>query len=125
MKMSKSRLPTKQEYQLRYGLDFSNNGKCSKCGECCGSVLPLTKKDFVRIGKFVKPLKSKLIESGNKCIFRQDGKCLIYAVRPFVCRVYHCNYENGVKNLLKFAEHDPGVAKPVSMNLFLKGLERR
>ena len=34
--------------------DFTINGKCSNCGECCGSILPVTKKEIKRIKAYVR-----------------------------------------------------------------------
>ena len=47
--------------KINHVKDFSINGKCSMCGECCGAILPVSEKEIKRIKKYVKyaqiPLK--------------------------------------------------------------------
>lgn len=63
-------------------------GKCTKCGECCGSVLPITQEDADRIQEYVfendiKPQKYMLVMqnrlscpyyTGNKEIDKEKRK---------------------------------------------------
>ena len=36
--------------KINHVKDFSINGKCSMCGECCGAILPVSEKEIKRIG---------------------------------------------------------------------------
>jgi Fe-S-cluster containining protein len=63
---------------------------CTNCGACCG-VIPATQAEVKAIREYngkhgIKPIKhsSKMI-----CPFRDDKakKCVIYAVRPTICRL--------------------------------------
>ena len=58
--------------------DFTVDGKCSNCGACCANLLHLTENE--------KPVDMT-------CHFRSDSerKCLIYSVRPLICRRFQCN----------------------------------
>lgn len=64
--------------------------KCTNCGECCG-IIPATKEEISDIQKFIlkngiKPMKKPTII----CPFRdtKEKKCLIYPVRPLICRLF-------------------------------------
>lgn len=82
--------------------DFTNNGECSCCGECCGNILPLTKDDIkaikaymskhnVKENKHTPPTVAPVID--NTCPFRNDleKKCDIYPARPTICRLFKCD----------------------------------
>ena len=83
--------------------DFTVNGECSNCGECCSNCLPLTKGEITRIKRYIKENKIKPREHNNPllkekpkydmvCPFRDNIKkiCTIYEVRPNVCKAYLC-----------------------------------
>lgn len=88
--------------------DFTCNGKCSCCGQCCGDILHLSKNEIKRIDEYLKKHKVEetkrciLVDYDNTCPFRdnESKKCKIYSVRPDICRVYQCNKspEEAVKN---------------------------
>ena len=75
------------------------NGKCSCCGECCGDILHLSKREIKEIDKYLKKHKieatPRILMSfyDNTCPFRdnKEKKCKIYEVRPDICRVYKCD----------------------------------
>lgn len=82
--------------------DFTVNGECSCCGNCCSDLLPVSTHDIKRIKKYVE--KHKIVEQKHvyplagpsfdmTCPFRSDveKKCLIYEVRPEICRSFKCN----------------------------------
>lgn len=81
--------------------DYTNNGKCSNCGNCCSDLIPLSNADINRIKKYIKKHNIKPV---IKCIplmntfdvtcpFRDDvnKKCTIYEVRPQICREFTCH----------------------------------
>ena len=89
--------------------DFTNNGKCSNCGNCCTRILPMSIIDILSIESYVE--KNKLKENhhpnyyllNNKqadltCPFRNwdKGICEIYHLRPEICRRFICNQDPGV-----------------------------
>lgn len=79
--------------------NFTCNGKCSNCGECCGDILPLSKKDIKEIDKYlkthdIKPTPKKIFAIlDNTCPFRDNEKkiCKIYEVRPDICKYFKCD----------------------------------
>lgn len=79
--------------------NFTCNGKCSGCGQCCGDILHLTKKEIKEIDKYLKTHKveptprSIMVDYDNTCPFRDNANkiCKIYEVRPEICRVYKCD----------------------------------
>lgn len=81
--------------------DHTKNGKCSQCGQCCGNFLPISNSEIAQIKKYLsnhpeiheqKNMVS-LKDSILTCPFRDDAhaKCLIYEVRPQICRSFMCN----------------------------------
>lgn len=82
--------------------DYTCNGKCSNCGQCCGDILHLSHKEIKRIKEYVKKNKieatPKIVFASidNTCPFRdnKNKKCKIYEVRPDICRSFICNLKN-------------------------------
>ena len=83
--------------------DLTDNGKCTGCGSCCTNFLPMTEKEVSIIHRYIKERNVKeqkhFIPSSTPivdmtCPFLDDSKscdkCLIYEVRPRVCRYFIC-----------------------------------
>lgn len=80
--------------------DFTKNGRCSNCGQCCSNLLPLSEREITVIKSYVK--KHGIKEQRHNfaagtdmtCPFRDEAKkrCLIYPVRPQICRSFVCNH---------------------------------
>lgn len=77
--------------------DLTINGKCTKCGECCGYILPVTQNEINTIAEYVishniKPQKQMLVmESRLACPYFNGKKCVIYEARPYICKAFYCN----------------------------------
>ena len=80
--------------------DFTINGKCSKCGQCCSAILPVTPQEVERIRKYIeknniKPVSTLKILATKTidltCPFYEKSKCLVYEVRPRICKDFMCN----------------------------------
>lgn len=79
--------------------DYTCNGKCSSCGQCCGDILHLSKEEIRTIDKYLKTHKVEatprniLAVYDNTCPFRDNKNkiCKIYEVRPQICRAYKCD----------------------------------
>lgn len=85
--------------------DFTKDGKCSGCGQCCSSILPLSSSEIKEIKRYIKkhhikeqkhmiaPTKEPLLDM--TCPFldtsKEKEKCTIYSVRPKICRCFICN----------------------------------
>lgn len=80
--------------------DFTDNGKCSNCGKCCSNLLPLSNDEVTRIKNYIKKhnIKEQRHNAMNgvdmTCPFRDEAnrKCLIYEIRPEICRQFQCNH---------------------------------
>lgn len=89
--------------------NFTKDGKCSGCGNCCSNLLPMSRKEIEIIRKYMKkhhikeskrlfPLSKKAIDM--ICPFRDNDKgiCTIYEVRPEICKKFICDSEKRVKH---------------------------
>lgn len=82
-------------------MDFTVDGKCSNCGQCCSNYLPIGEHEVDNIRKYIKKHGIKEIKRFSPhrdmvdmvCPFRSDveRKCLIYPVRPAICRDFQCD----------------------------------
>ena len=80
--------------------DFTVDGKCSGCGQCCSNLLPLSISEVQRIRAYIKKHGIKeqrhnaMVGVDMTCPFRDDvnKKCLIYNIRPAICRQFVCNH---------------------------------
>ena len=87
--------------------NFTCNGKCSGCGQCCGDILHLSKQEIKRIDQYLKKNKVEatpkciLFSYDNTCPFRdnENKKCKIYDVRPKICQSFKC--DRAVSTILK------------------------
>lgn len=79
--------------------NFTCNGKCSGCGNCCTDFLPMSIAEVKRITSYLNAhpeIKEQTHIHNNdmhiKCAFRDEvnNKCLIYPVRPQICRKFLC-----------------------------------
>lgn len=68
---------------------------CKNCGACCGPVVA-TKAEIVAINQYVSRISRKEVQrlkrrriGRSTCQFRDEDKqkCMIYPVRPEVCRL--------------------------------------
>lgn len=90
-------------------IDFTKNGKCKRCANCCSMDLPLTEKEVEKLKIKIKPLLPKIkknLENKEKinlmCPFLMSNKkCKIYLERPLICRLFSCNEEKFRKESLQ------------------------
>ena len=105
--------------------DFTKDGKCSNCGECCSDFLPVSNKEIQTIRKYVQsrhikeqihflPTRNPFIDF--TCPFRnnQEKRCEIYEVRPAICRDFRCDKPK--KEEWANAELYQGTYKLISMS---------
>ena len=82
--------------------DFTKDGKCSQCGQCCANFLPMSEKELKIIKRYVKKHHIKpqkhIIPTAEPmfdmtCPLRNDSekKCMCYEVRPQICRSFRCD----------------------------------
>ncbi len=90
--------------------DYTSDGQCSGCGQCCTDLLPVSHKEIKEIQRYIKkhkiePQKRFLPTADGMmfdlmCPFRNDSdrKCMIYKVRPLICRDFKCDHpKKGIK----------------------------
>lgn len=87
---------------LRPTVDFTRNGQCSRCGQCCSSVLPLGPDEWERLKKLVeeKKLRADVPSNGSDTVYvfcpfldKAAKACRIYEDRPDVCRTFKCDLD--------------------------------
>lgn len=84
--------------------DFTINGNCIQCGECCGRFLPVSEMEIRSIKRYVKkhnikPCKHDALSAvpafDLNCPFldtnKSKEKCRIYEARPLICKLYKCD----------------------------------
>lgn len=101
------------EHIIRGDLKITDNsccGKCSNCGECCTNILPVTQEEIDTIAKYViknklRPQKQILVMQNRlTCPYYNGKKCLIYAVRPLICKEFYCYKKPSAELGKKFIE---------------------
>lgn len=111
------------------GVDNTCNGKCSKCGECCGSVLPLGQEDADKMQEYIfkhniTTTKHILVMSNTlKCPYytgKSEKGCSIYEARPKICRFYKCDLRG--MSLEEFKKMKEAI--PIDMWAFAKAVEK-
>ena len=108
MTMSNLTVGTVKEMISEYSsgvYNFTINGRCSECGSCCSRYLALNNKEINTIREYIKRHNIKQQKHAlfvhkdplfdATCPFlddtRKDHKCLIYPVRPLICREFKCD----------------------------------
>ena len=82
--------------------DYTDAGRCSNCGSCCSNILPISKEEILQIKLYIKQhqIKEQVCNYPTAepvfnfvCPFRDavGKKCLIYQVRPAICRDFQCD----------------------------------
>jgi len=74
-------------------------GNCTRCGECCGALIPITRNEEKRIRAYIETnkIEPEFFDDGinmnlNCCFYDRKNKlCKIYEVRPKICRTFKCN----------------------------------
>ena len=83
--------------------DLTDNGICSNCGGCCSNFIPVSQSDKSKIIKYVRKhhiqdMRHSLpaeVSIDMRCPFRDEvnKRCVIYPVRPLICKSFQCNME--------------------------------
>ena len=89
--------------------NYTKDGKCSGCGNCCSNLLPMSRKEIEVIHRHID--KNDIKESKHMlvlakpaldmtCPFRNNDKgiCSIYEVRPEICKQFICDSEKRAKH---------------------------
>lgn len=93
-------------------IDNSICGQCSKCGECCTNLLPVSQEEVDIIQKYVienkiRPQKQMLVMQNRlTCPYYNGKKCLIYEVRPLICKEFYCYKKPTAEIAKKFSARE-------------------
>jgi Fe-S-cluster containining protein len=79
--------------------NFDKCGNCSRCGECCAALIPMSRREEKRIRDYIKEhnIQPEFFQDGEninlQCCFydRKNKVCKIYKVRPTICRSFKCD----------------------------------
>lgn len=108
--------------------NYQINGKCSRCGQCCGAYLPLSSLEAAKMKYLYK--SSRRIRDRVDMLYNEDKifsdsfnvkdisnlymtcpffdyidkKCLIYDSRPKVCVLFHCDEEEMIDEIKELNE---------------------
>lgn len=102
--------------------NFTNDGKCSNCGNCCSNFLPMSQKEVEAIRKYIHKNDIKesrhIIPEAKKsydatCPFRDNTRkvCTIYPVRPKICQVFICDSEKRAKRNRDLLKQTRGIVQ--------------
>lgn len=78
--------------------NYCIDGICSRCGDCCSDILPVTDEELNKLRKFVRSRKYKpntqvkigmMVRYDMTCPFlnSESRHCDVYDIRPEVCRL--------------------------------------
>lgn len=120
--LEKSTLSEILTHIVKHDVKITDNsicGDCSRCGECCTNFLPVSQSDIDRLSKYVienkiRPQKQMLImQQRLTCPYYDGKKCLVYEVRPMICKEFYC-YKKPTGEMAKKFENE----KMVTVNMW-------
>lgn len=88
--------------------DLTENGKCTGCGACCSSILPMSRKEISKIRGYIKKhhIEVSTTIDDIDCPFmdreKKTERCKIYPVRPGICKAFKCD----AKDVERFGQVD-------------------
>lgn len=95
--------------------NFTKNGECSKCGNCCSTLLPLKSSEIEKLKRIIKTRNLKPHEQPRvlrtepmfdlTCPFLTDEhECSIYDDRPYICRIFKCDTRPSISDIAMINE---------------------
>lgn len=84
-------------------VDYTVNSECSGCGECCSNLLPMSRREIEAIRRYMKRHNIReqkhFVPARNPVTYDaicpfcsiENHCCVIYEVRPEICRAYRCD----------------------------------
>lgn len=69
--------------------EYNNTFLCNRCGNCCGTTYISSKEEKI-ISQYLKKNglnQRKHISLLDKCPYFENNLCVIYPVRPLICRL--------------------------------------
>lgn len=82
--------------------DFTKDGKCSNCGNCCSNFLPMSDREVKRMKVYIKKhgikpqkhgilLKEPVLDLTCPLRVNENKVCVAYKVRPAICKSFRCD----------------------------------
>lgn len=82
--------------------DFTKDGKCSNCGNCCSNLLPMSDREVKRMKVYIKQqnikpqrhdvlLKEPVFDLTCPLRDNKNKVCVAYKVRPAICKSFRCD----------------------------------
>ena len=111
--------------------NLTHKGHCSQCGQCCSNLLPLSDKEIMSIRSYIsehniKPMpliRGKYIFAGICPFLDHHRKCMIYDVRPLICKAFKCNREAPNKKYIKIFLKEKRLCVDVRDTFFHKEVQ--
>lgn len=100
--------------------DNSICGNCRKCGKCCTNFLPVTQKEINEIQKYVIENKIRpqtqilVMQNRLSCPYYDGKKCLVYEVRPLICKEFYCYKKVNIESAKKLT-----AEKRITVNMWV------
>lgn len=97
---------TKRMKLLPEPMNLTKDGQCSRCGQCCPSVVCVSREELERLAVLAKTVKPviDIPESGGPAVYARcpfliqrkyfPAYCQVYDDRPRVCRTFDCSRSN-------------------------------
>ncbi len=67
---------------------------CDQCGRCCHlNVIAALPEEVARVRAYMRERGIVPRDRGKEacCLQGEDGRCMVWEVRPQICRLYHCH----------------------------------
>ena len=100
--------------------NYTKDGKCSGCGNCCSRHLAMSNKEINTIRNYIK--KHNIVQQKHAVYVYADPmfdatspflddskpnhKCTIYEVRPLICREFKCDCWQNIDRSSKLYRSD-------------------
>lgn len=103
-------------------IDLTKDGECSRCGNCCSSILCVTEKEKAALEEYAEArglrpdmpaLPKAIIYMMCPFLDQRNKACLAYDVRPEACRCYSCA-RTDAENARRYLD-DAGTAELPSL----------
>lgn len=82
--------------------DYTKNGKCSNCGECCSHILPVSNTEIKRIKRYITKHHIKLHNHKYKilCPFRNEAEKKMEYIFNYIAE----SIEEGIFKIINMVE---------------------
>ena len=91
---------------------YSGRGSHDGCGECCSRFLPLTAHEAMQMRLAARNVEVRPPDPDADIDFTcpfldEDKRCMVYEIRPSMCRAYNCAEHKALGALAAVGKIDP------------------